>query len=472
MKRSKLHPSPGQLLIGVGMADMTPPPGIAQGGWGAQLHQRSQGNDLPLRARALVLKDESSEVAIVDVDAIGFDQPTTQGIVSAIAELTGIGRQHIRLSCTHTHSGPNTFRLGMIREGLNIALAYLQFLPYQIAGAVWQALQNMKPVQMGIAIGSCDINVNRRCRDDEGKTYVGCNEAAEADRTVTVLRFDSDDGTPVAAVMHYACHPTTMGWQNEFVTPDYPGRAKQVVEESLGAPCLFLQGCAGDLGPRRGFTGNLNVYRRLGTILGLEAAKLAWNIETRPTHLELENIQESGARIGIYREVPLPASALPLRVIQEDVMLPVKAHRDPVEMRAKADELRSRLDDLTLRNADEPTRRAATALATQAGMAAERAELYFGKPAIAWPVQGISIGDVAFLSMAGEPFSAIGLRIRERSPFRYTLVSGYSNGGFGYIPVREAFPEGGYEIETTPFAENAADVMVEASIDLLKKLRP
>jgi hypothetical protein len=459
-----------QFMAGVGSADITPPPGIPQGGWGAQLHQRSRGNDLSLQARALVIREQSTEIAIVDVDAIGFDQPATQKIISAIADLTGLDHSRIRVSCTHTHSGPNTFRLGMIREGLDMVLAYLDGLPLRIAGAVWQAKENLKPARMGIGIGACDINVNRRCRDAEGRTFVGCNEAAPVDRTLTLIRFDTEDKTPLAAVMHYACHPTTMGWQNEFVTPDYPGRAKQVVEESLGAPCLFLQGCAGDLGPRRGFTGDLSVYRRLGTILGLEAAALAWNIDTQATSLELENIQESGARIGIYREISAPDKPVRVSMIEAQVLLPLRTQPDPLEARKHSDLLRNRIAGLRENGATDDVLRTATAMATQAGMAAERAALYFGKSVMPWPVQGIAIGDVALLSMAGEPFSAIGLRMRKKSPFPYTLVSGYSNGGFGYIPTPETFPEGGYEIETTPFAEHAAEVMIEAGLDILNKL--
>src|ERR1700722_9815071 len=122
-----------QLLAGVGVSDLTPPPGIPQGGWGAQIHQRSKGNDLPLKAQALVLASGSERLAIVDVDAIGFDGETTAKILDAISNLTGLRRERIRFSCTHTHSGPNTFRLPMIREGLDMALAYLELLPGQIA---------------------------------------------------------------------------------------------------------------------------------------------------------------------------------------------------------------------------------------------------------------------------------------------------------------------------------------------------
>lgn len=459
-----------QLMAGVGIADITPPPGIPQGGWGAQLHQRSQGNDMPLLVRALALQYEGIQCVLVDIDAIGFDQFTTQSFIKAIGSLTGVPYDGIRVSCTHTHSGPNTFRLGMITEGLEMVRSYLTSLPEQIAGAAWQALQRLEPVRMAADTGNCGINSNRRCRDSAGRTFVGCNEAAApVDRTVSVLRFDRLDKTPLAIVMHYACHPTIMGWQNQFITPDYPGQAKKVVEESLKAPCLFLQGCAGDVGPKRGFTGDLNAYRKSGTILGLEAAKIAWSIDTAPAISELQNIQESGARIGVYKEVPLQKEPQHLAVRIAEAAIPLKKQPEPEQMRTTAKALLHEVEQLKKRGGEQALRDA-RARATQASMAAERAELYAGKSSIPWPVQGIAIGDIALLGIAGEPFSAIGQAIQKRSPFRHTLVSGYSNGGFGYIPTREAFPEGGYEIETTPFSEDAADVVIAAGTELLDAL--
>ena len=89
-----------QLAAGVGIADITPPPGIPQGGWGAQLHQRSRGNDLPLQVHALELQQGPAICALVDVDAIGFDPQTTRRLLDAISRLAGIPARAIRLSCT------------------------------------------------------------------------------------------------------------------------------------------------------------------------------------------------------------------------------------------------------------------------------------------------------------------------------------------------------------------------------------
>src|ERR1700683_4603736 len=118
-----------QLLAGTGRSDITPAPGTPQGGWGAHTHQRGLGADMSFFATALALSNDEETIAIVDVDAIGFDGEWTNRIVAEIQSLTGIPPERIRFSCTHTHSGPNTFRLGTISEGLDMALSYLEELP-------------------------------------------------------------------------------------------------------------------------------------------------------------------------------------------------------------------------------------------------------------------------------------------------------------------------------------------------------
>lgn len=455
---------------GAGRADLSPPPGIPQGGWGAQTHQRSLGNDLPLAARALALKSDDAVAVIIDADAIGFDMPMTNRIIDAVCDLTSLPRESVRLSCTHTHSGPNTFRLATIREGLDLALAYLEWIPKQIAGAAWQAMRNLKPARFAVSSGSCDINVNRRCRDDQGRTFVGWNPDGFCDPAVHLLRFDDSNGEPIATIVHYACHATTMGWQNEWVTPDFPGQAKETVEHTFGGTCLFLQGAAGNLGPRRGFTGDLHVYRRLGTILGLEAAKLAWNTDTQPTTLALRGIQESGARIGLYDEIATETTPPVLRVVTTSIDLPVRVHPEPDGLELISNELRAKVVKLRSDGAPDAEVREANARATQAGMAAERARLFHGKSSVPWPVQIIQIGHTALVGIAGEPFAEIGARIREASPFAQTLVSGYTNGGFGYIPTHDAWEGGGYEVETTPFTTSVGDVLVDGVSDVMHRM--
>lgn len=461
---------PAQLMAGTGRCDITPAPGTPQGGWGAQLHQRGTSADMPFFATALVLSDGNEQVAILDVDAIGFDREWTARILDATTALTGFPRERVRFSCSHTHSGPNTFRLATISEGLDMALSYLESLPRRIASAVWQAQRNLKPVRVAAGAGECDINVNRRFRAPDGSIVIGRNWSGPADRTVQVLRFDDLEENPVATILHYACHGTTMGWQTELFTPDFPGPAREVMEREVGGACLFLQGATANLSPRRGFTGDCRVYRRLGTILGLEAAKVASSIETLPRREQFRDVQPSGAPIALYDDIPEEPAPPRLRVVQRTLQLPAKRFRPPDELETEAAALRAEMN--RLRKEGTPYEiRIATAAATQAGWRAEYSQNYFGRDTVPWELMVIAIGPaIALVSVPGEPFTETAQAIASQSPFPHTLVSGYTNGGFGYIPTRAAFREGGYETEATPFSEDAAEALTAETVRLLKEL--
>jgi hypothetical protein len=457
------------IMAGVGRCDITPAPGTPQGGWGAQTHVRGVGSDFPLYATALVISDGELSVAIVDVDSIGFDIEWTTKIIDAIVAATELQRDHIRFSCTHTHSGPNTFRLVTITEGLDMTLSYLEGLPARIAGAVWQAQRDLKPVRCAAASGTCHINVNRRLKLPDGGVVVGRNWNGPVDHTVGLIRFDDLEENPIATIVHYACHPTIMAWQNNLITPDYPGITRQVVEQQVGGVCLFLQGAAGNLTPRRGFTGDLRVYRRLGKLLGLEAAKVAIGIETVPRRERLDGILQSGTAIALYEDEPFEPAPPVLRVRSRFLKLPLRSFPSPQELKAEADELRQELIQLRIVGTEKEIQ-TATSRATQAGIRAEIAQRYYGKTHSDWQLQGIRIGSIALLSVPGEPFTEINQQIVTASPFPHTLFSGYSNGGFGYLPHRSAFDEGGYEVGTSPFSADAAEVLVEESIQMLNEL--
>ena len=85
-------------------------------------------------------------------------------------------------------------------------------------------------------------------------------------------------------------------------------------------------------------------------------------------------------------------------------------------------------------------------------------------------VQAIRLGPLALLSMPVEPFAEIGVALKAGSPFAATMVSGYSNGTLGYLPMAEAYPAGRLRIWVTPFAPEAAGMVVEAGRALLAEL--
>jgi hypothetical protein len=423
---------------------------------------------MPFFATALALRQGAETALVVDVDSIGFDAPFTAELIGEIARITGLEKARIRVSCSHTHSGPNTFRLGNITEGRDMAEGYLAALPQRIAGAAWQALQSVEPVRVAAGKGECTINRRRRVRVD-GRMVVGVDGQAPADHTLRVVRLDALDGRTVATLMHYACHGTTIAWQSRSFTPDFPGPARSVVEQHLCGLCLFLQGAAADLGPRMGFTGDLAVYRRLGLELGLAAAHKALELETLPLAATVRGVIRSGADIALYDHAAVEPAPARLKVASREVRMPVKAFPPAEEVEAELGRLRAEV--ARLRSAGTPQELSlANALATQCGWRSSNARAYGSLSNTPWPVQAIAIGPIVLLSVAGEPFSSLGQTIAGRSPFPHTLFSGYSNGAFGYIPDRAAYEEGGYEIEATPFAPEAGERLCQESLALLGEL--
>src|SRR6185312_799878 len=111
---------------------------------------------------------------------------------------------------------------------------------------------------------------NRRLRMADGTVPMRPNPDGAIDRAVTVVRLDPapTDGAvpgqgPLALLYRYACHPTSVGAQNDLITADYPGAARRCIEQVYQAGsaqpfAMFLPGCFANLrpnlrGPEGGF---------------------------------------------------------------------------------------------------------------------------------------------------------------------------------------------------------------------------
>ncbi len=468
---------PRQLLAGVARADITPPLGIAHAGWGAQTHQRAAGVDLPLWATALALSDGLETVVIVDLDLIYLWDTEAPGALRAVERATGLPPSHIRLAYTHTHSGPinGATWSSWVKEGAEMVPAYDAILEQQIAGVARQALAHMRPARVAAGAGEARINVNRRLRrPEDGAVVCGRNWGGPVDRQVQVVRIDGADGAPLAAIVNYACHPITVGPDCDLITPDYPGVTKRVVEGATGATCLFLQGAAGDLGPIQGCArGGQAEYRRLGSILGHEASRLWWELEPRRRRERYAGTLESGSPLAIYEDEPLDDLDGAVRAGTRTVRLPLKPFAPSAELVAATAAHVERLDSLRAAGGDLEAIRAETMRAKRAAMRADLARRNEGQSHRTVTLQAFAIGDqIALPAVPGEPFCQIGLEVKGRSPFPHTLFAGYANLGWAYIPTADAYPLGGYEVEITPFAPEAAAMVVEASVALLRDLAP
>jgi len=455
------------LTAGAGRSDITPPVGIAHAGWGAATHQRAEGVDMPFYATALFVTDGELEIAIVDLDIGVLTNEDDGSIREEVAKVSGIMPENLRLSATHTHSGPVN-RQSWLDKGMELIGPYWDSLPERVANAVNTARHNAKPAHVGVGKGASNINVNRRPALDNGTLFTGRNWDGVVDEEVGVVAINDTSGAPIATILNFACHPTILGPANKLLSPDYPGYARKVVEQYGGGLCLFLQGAAGNCGPTHGFIGEVAVAQWLGERLGLEAAKVRLEIDPVPRKERLVEVVQSGADLGMYEDEATGEPDNTLRVINTTATLPVQDFPSIANAQADFDDAVATLNDARA-NKPEDQVKLAVSNAKRAGFVLGNATRTADGP-MGMPVQAMRIGPAALVAIPVEAFCEIGIAVKGASPAEQTLFSGYTNGYMGYMPMADNFEEGGYEVVTTPMAAGAAEETINVCTDAVKAL--
>src|SRR6185295_16418483 len=105
LTRARMTLANRALSAGTGRADITPPVGIAHVNWGARVHDRAEGVDLPFHATALLLDDGEASAAIIDLDILLIPTADCARLRAIAAEAAGLPPENVRLSFRHTHAG-------------------------------------------------------------------------------------------------------------------------------------------------------------------------------------------------------------------------------------------------------------------------------------------------------------------------------------------------------------------------------
>jgi hypothetical protein len=249
-----------ELKAGAARADITPPVGQPMWGYAARRDHPSLGIRDPLRARALVLAAGNERLALVSLD---LGRPPTRQSTAAIRarvkEAAGI--EHLFLVASHTHHGP----LIELQHWPDPKKCYVGELERKIGDVILEAARVLQPARLGIASKEVPFNRNRHSRRSD----------KPVDREFLVLRVEDAHGKPLAHAVNFAGHPTMLPATLFEFSADYPGALADLVEKETGAPCLFLQGAAGDLSAD---AGNERGPDKFGQALGREALALIKNM--------------------------------------------------------------------------------------------------------------------------------------------------------------------------------------------------
>jgi hypothetical protein len=382
----------------------------------------------PLFAKALILSNDETVLAIITLDLIGLGRKNCERICDAVKKETSISPECIMISCSHTHASPCTipyFGCEGIEE------EYVEEVILKVSETVKKSLENLQNASLGAGSALLPhIIYNRRfiTRNMKVITHwmdmpIPKNEVympeGPIDPELSVLVLRNAEGYPLCLLWNFAGHNVfSVGDQ---YSADLPYYVQNYIDNSLGKhiPVMYLPGCGG----------NINFNGDIGKVT-------EWI---------------SNAIVAVQLDTPCDPNIY-LGSKKEEIVLPI---RDYSQFWSEFD-IKLKFPQV---------------------LETYRQELEFlrkeGANAVATYLQALRIGNFALAGLPGEPFVEFELEIKKRSPFLRTFVAGYTNDYPGYIITRRAFEYEGYESWTSRLAKigpGGGEYLVTRTLILMENL--
>ncbi|EOP59189.1 alkaline ceramidase [Bacillus cereus VDM053] len=414
--------------IGVCKVDITPPLGIDFIGY----HRETGINNIEERIYGTIFVFEKDEMktVFISIDNIGMLVEDTNIIRERVASRLHVPFERITVVYTHTHSGPETVGDQPLLKSYKTIL-----LNNVVQGAI-TANNNMRLCEVGWGVTTGDIGVNRRERTPDGKAKMGTNIEGIVDKRIGVLAMrNAESKELVGIVVFCTAHPNVLKGDSDVLSADYPGMTREILEKIVNGPVIIVQGAAGNVNAK---------YRGSREALKQMAYTLSGHVLTM---------------LPIVTYSPI----INLRTISSTMQMKLKDIPEIVEIRSMA-QLAEKQWGV---NTDE-----------WLTIVLEKYKQGIRQLSVDLEVQLFQINDGMFSGIPMEPFSETALEMKESLQNELAFLGGYTNGYIGYLPTKEEFTYGGYEVELNPIVygtvtnllmppeENTAELIVQRVIKL------
>lgn len=451
----------GTFQVGYANVNINPPLGIGMMGYYIPRYAKGFLDDLEASALALSLAEKT--ILLVSVDTCLIETYLCERYCAKIEEATGVPKENVFLSATHTHTGPFLTDTGRFPVDVEQIDDYANFLESRLADLAVLALADRKTAKMGFIQGWAPERVAyiRRYKMKDGTTMT-CppindpnidRPIGTLDQRVHVLRFDREEGHSIVLV-NYGLHADTVN--GELISSDWPGWMRRTLDKALdGVKCIFFNGAEGDVG-------STHVFPSGGDMNDTE---ISFDNEMKsPGMARFVGRALAGTVLQLYDKVEyVPVDRI--NILHNRVDLPANTPSPDQIPQAK---LYKQLHEEG-RDAEIPY--TAMELTTVVAEAYRICELEQGPESFPLDLTGVQIGPVALVGIPGEPFTDIGVGIKEAEGWSAIMPCCLTNGSEGYFPMASAFEEGGYEARKSRYKSCIADAIIDGSKELLSKLK-
>lgn len=450
-------------IFKVGYARVNINPSLGIGIYGYYVPRFAKGFLDDLEASVLTLSLGEKKLVLLAVDNGGIDRDILEKYCQDIEKATGIAKENIFIAASHTHTGPLVKVTDMFEAEEAPVADYVRFLGRRLIDGVKLSLADLKEAKMGYAVGTAPDKVAyiRRYKMKDGSTMT-CppiddpnidHPIGELDQRVHVLRFDRT-GADSIVLVNYGLHADTIG--GELISADWPGWMRKTVAKALdGVKCMFFAGAEGDVG-------STNVHPSGGD---MNDTLISFDNEMKsPGMARFVGRALAGTVLQVYDKVTYtPVDTL--EVLHRIAVIP--ANVPPKEAMPTA-KLYKQLHDA---GRDDEIPFTAMELTTVVAEALRMCKMENGPQSYAMDLIGVRIGEVALLGIPGEPFTDIGVGIKQAEDYAMIMPCALANGNEGYFPMQSAYDEGGYEARTSPYKSGVAEKIIEEAKALLAQMK-
>jgi len=395
----------------------------------------------PLEAIGFVLWGCGDPIVICSVDWTGLLNEAHLAWRTALAEAAGTTPERVAVQCVHQHDAPfvclDAQRMVAEQGDLPymVDLAYFEACLEDGKTAVRQAMES--PIEVtAVAHGQAQVDrvaSNRRIVDLNGRVVSQRGSSSKdpshhllpeglIDPYLKSVAFYNQDQM-VVACHYYACHPMSY-YGRGGVSSDFCGLArKQLQKETPGCTQIYFNGCGGNIGAGK------------------------YNDGTPEARIQLTQRMVDGMKRSL--ESSQPQAVESCSWVTEEILPAPRADFDYDKLLAQvADRTRSVVDR------SRPSFIVSWINRYRSGM-----------PIV---LAGLHVNDVTMLHLPSECYIEYQLRAQATRPDKFIACAAYGDGGPWYIPVREAYPQGGYSVGVA-WCDPQIDTILSAGMSSLLK---
>ncbi|PKP60547.1 hypothetical protein CVT91_04930 [Candidatus Atribacteria bacterium HGW-Atribacteria-1] len=391
-------------LVGTAQIEITPVSSVYLAGYDIR-KKPSQGVHDNLYAKSIYIENNKEKVALVSLDLVGLPLNIVNKIRKAVKE--DVNLDNVVITCTHTHSGPNTISKIGVKK-----------------------------------VNVFHIGKNRRGNKEEVDPELGIIKIQDLKGIITIK----------AIFLNFTCHGTVLDANNLLISADYPAYIYKFLSEVYpDAIILFTNGAAGDI--NIGYSADDSA---LGEKMDIRTFKNAEKIGKKICNKVVSVINDipiNNKELLVYKKkiIKLPfKTQLPQKHELEEQ---IKKRQDSIgkitdKSKKKKLQIRQIYDEIILE---------------------KMRSQYNNSGFLNTEIDILRINDAILVTVPGELFCKFGLKIKRILSPKIAMIVGYANDYISYIPTKEAFSRGGYEVETSLFTNEVGTILINEVETLVKE---